>query len=188
MTSRWLLEATQGTDTTIQWRNLSLMVVNADKEIPEQFRPAMHAARGAHRIIAAARADGRNDVIGSFYTEWGRRFHHDHVPPERGLAKDVAAAVGAQQYAGAADDDRWDSVIEASTREGQQAAGGGDVGSPVIAFGEPRVGFFGPIVSPPPTGTDARLLLDHVVAMASNPGFYELKRGRSSGPQLGPRP
>src|SRR5687768_5826848 len=95
MTSRWLLEATGRTDTRIEWRNLSLLVVNADKEIPEQFRPAMDAARGAHRIIAAARADDRNDLVGSFYTEWGRRFHHDHVAPAPGLAKDVAAAVGA---------------------------------------------------------------------------------------------
>ena len=188
MTSRWLVDATAGTDVRIEWRNLSLLVVNEDKEIPEQYRPALEASRAAHRIIAALRSDDRTDVIGDFYTEWGRRFHHDRVTPGPSLAKDIAAAVGAQQWADAADDAAWDAVVEASTREGQQLAGGSDIGSPVVALGEPRVGIFGPIVSPPPTGEDAVKLLDHVVATITMPGFYELKRGRNDGPQLGKRP
>src|SRR6266508_6705487 len=83
MTSRWLVDAATRTDTQIQWRNLSLSIVNADREIPEQYRAAIEAARGAHRIIAALRADDRNRVVGDFYTEWGRRFHHDQVEPTR---------------------------------------------------------------------------------------------------------
>jgi len=182
------VDAATRTDTQIQWRNLSLSIVNADREIPEQYRAAIEAARGAHRIIAALRADDRNRVVGDFYTEWGRRFHHDHVDPTPGLAKDVAAAVGAHQWADAAHDNRWDSDVEASTKEGQDLAGGSDVGSPVLVFGEPRTGIFGPIVSPPPAGDDAVALLEHVVATAAMPAFYELKRGRRSGPRFGPRP
>ena len=91
-------------------------------------------------------------------------------------------------WASAANDDRWDEVIEASTKEGQQLAGGSDVGSPVLVFGEPRRGIFGPIVSPPPSGEEAVVLLEHVVATAAMPSFYELKRGRQGGPELGPRP
>ena len=81
MTSRWLVDAAEQTGTHIQWRNLSLAVVNADREIPERYRAALAAALGAHRIIAALLADGRNDLVGDFYTEWGRRFHHDGVEP-----------------------------------------------------------------------------------------------------------
>jgi hypothetical protein len=58
----------------------------------------------------------------------------------------------------------------------------------VLAFGEPRVDVFGPIVSPPPTGDAAVALLDHIVAIAAMPNFFELKRGRQSRPQLGVRP
>jgi hypothetical protein len=188
MTSRWLVEATTRTDRRIQWRNLSLAIVNSDREIPEQYRAALAESGRALRIIAAMRADGRNDEIGDFYTEWGRRFHHDHATPVEGLAGAVAAAVGAHTWTGAADDERWDADIEASTTEGQELAGGSDVGSPVLAFGEPRTGIFGPIVSPPPSGDDAVALLEHVVAAASMPAFYELKRGRRQGPQFGPRP
>ena len=78
--------------------------------------------------------------------------------------------------------------IEASTKEGQALGGGDDVGSPVLAFGEPRVGIFGPIVSPAPSGAAAVTLLEQVVALAAMPAFFELKRGRTGGPQLGPRP
>ena len=165
MTSRWLVDATAGTGFRVEWRNLSLLVVNENNEVPEQYRPALEAARGAHRIIAALRSDDRNDLIGDFYTEWGRRFHHDRVVPVPSMAKEIATAAGAQEWAQAADDERWDADVEASTREGQQLAGGSDVGSPVIALGEPRVGIFGPIVSPPPTGEDAVKLLD----MSSRP-------------------
>lgn len=188
MTSRWLVDAAGQTGTDIEWRNLSLGVVNADREIPEQYRAAVAAGRNAHRVIAALRADGRNDLVGDFYTEWGRRFHHDRAEPSAGLAGEVAAAIGAEQWAAAADDARWDPDVEASTKEGQELAGGGEVGSPILAFGEPRVGIFGPIVSPPPSGDHAVALFEHVVAASSMPGFYELKRGRNAGPQFGPRP
>jgi hypothetical protein len=188
MTSRWLVEATARTGRDIRWRNLSLAVINADREIPEKYRAAVAAAGNAHRIIAAMHAEDRNDEIGSFYTEWGRRFHHDRVDPTAILASEVAVASGAEQWAAAAAHDRWDAVVEASTKEGQELAGGSDIGSPVLVFGEPRIGIFGPIVSPPPSGNDAVALLDHVLAVAAKPAFYELKRGRQGGPRFGPRP
>ena len=188
MTSRWLVDASARTGTDVQWRNLSLAVVNADREIPERFRAGMRASERAHRVIAALRADERGDLIGDFYTEWGRRFHHDRAEPTTTLAEEVAAAVGADEWSSASSDERWDEHVEASTKEGQELAGGSDVGSPVLVLGEPRVGIFGPIVSPPPSGEDAVALLEHVLALAELPAFFELKRGRQTGPQFGPRP
>jgi len=58
----------------------------------------------------------------------------------------------------------------------------------VLAFGEPRIGTFGPIVSPPPTGDEAVALLHDVVATATMPKFDELKRGRRNESELGRRP
>lgn len=192
ITSRWLVDATSRTGAAIEWRNLSLAVVNADREIPEQYRSAMEAGTRAHRVIAALRAADRNDLVGAFYTEWGRRTFLDGVEPRADLAAEVADAVGAGQWSAAAEDNSWDGEVERSTKEGQDLAGGSDVGSPVLAFAaaatadRPRVGFFGPIVSPAPEGDDAVALLTHVEAAAALPSFYELKRGRTDGPQFTP--
>ena len=188
MTSRWLLDAAEQTGATVEWHNLSLAVVNVDKEIPEQYRAAVEGSIRAHRVIAALLADGEPGLVGDFYTEWGRHVHHDGEFPSAELVGQVASAVGAERWASAADDESWDAAVERSTNEGQELAGGGEVGSPVLAFGSPRVGVFGPIVSPPPQGAEAVALLDQVVAAASNPAFFELKRGRNEGPRMGPRP
>jgi hypothetical protein len=187
MTARWLIDATEQVGADIEWRNLSLAVVNADREIPEQYRSAIDAGVRAHRVIAALRADERNDLVGAFYTEWGRRVHQDGRAPANTLAIEVAEAVGAGNWTGAADDESWDAEVERSTKEGQALAGG-DVGSPVLAFGSPAVGAFGPIVSPPPQGEDAVALLHQVTGAIASPAFYELKRNRTDGPQFGPRP
>ena len=73
--------------------------------------------------------------------------------------------------------------MERSTKEALQLAGP-DVGSPVLAHGTPRVGFFGPIVNPGPRGEQAARLLDLVLQATDIEGFFELKRGRTRGPLL----
>jgi hypothetical protein len=187
MTSRWLVDAAAQAGTAIEWRSLSLAVINRGKEVPEQFRAARDASVRVHRVMASLRAAGRNDLIGALYTEYGRRTFHDDEPRSPQLVQAVAEAVGAGAWAAAADDESLDAAVEASTVEACELAGP-DVGSPVLAWGEPRRGTFGPIVSPPPAGADALALLEHVVALRDIPGVYEVKRGRRAGPEFGPRP
>ena len=57
---------------------------------------------------------------------------------------------------------------------------GQDVGTPVISV--EGVAFFGPVVTPAPKGEAAGRLWDGCVLVAGTPGFYELKRTRTSGP------
>ncbi len=85
------------------------------------------------------------------------------------------------------DDSGWDAAVEASTKQAIDLAGP-DVGSPVMAWGDPRVGIFGPIVSPGPRGEPAARLLDLVLEAGAIDGFFELKRGRSEGPAIPARP
>jgi hypothetical protein len=186
-TSRWLVSATGQRDVAISWRILSLAVLNEGREIPEQYRSAMAAGRGFHRLVAALLADGERDLVGALYSEYGRRVHHDGASPSVEVVRAGATAAGAGAWLEALDQESWDEVLRASTDEAVGLAGP-DVGSPVLAFDEPRLGIFGPIVSPPPAGDDAVRLLELVVDAARTPGFFELKRGRRTGPQPGPRP
>lgn len=186
-TSRWLVDATAERGLELIWRNLSLGVLNEGRELSEHLRLTLPASTAAHRVIAALIADGRNDLVGSLYTEYGRRVHHDKVAPTVDLVREVVAASGAGDWVAAIDDATWDVPVAESTRLAMSLAGP-DVGSPIIAFGEPRVGVFGPIVSPPPTGAQAQRLLDVVLLVTQCPGFFEIKRGRSGPVQLGPRP
>jgi 2-hydroxychromene-2-carboxylate isomerase len=186
-TSRWLVDAAEQAGITISWHSLSLGVLNEGREIPERYRAMQQAGTAAHRMIAALLADGRNDLVGDFYTEYGRRVHHDREGLSVDLVRAVAEAAGAGAWAAAIDEPSWDAAVRSST-EHAIALGGPEVGSPVLAFGDPIVGIFGPIVSPPPTGHLALRLLDLVLEIALVPSFFELKRGRVGGVELGPRP
>jgi hypothetical protein len=64
---------------------------------------------------------------------------------------------------------------------------GAEVGSPIIAVpcpdpGSGKIAFFGPVVTPAPKGEQAARLWDGTLAVASTPGFYEIKRTRTTGP------
>jgi DSBA-like thioredoxin domain len=187
LTSRWLVDAAGQRGIDVQWRSLSLGVLNAGKEIPEQFRAPMVAGQAAHRVIAALLADDRNDLVGAFYTEFGQQTFLGGQAPTVDVVRASAIAAGAEAWVEAVDDDSWDAGVAASTHHSIGLAGP-DVGSPIIAFGEPLTAIFGPIVSPAPTGADALRLLDRVLDTSTIPGFFELKRGRTAGPQFTANP
>jgi hypothetical protein len=78
-----------------------------------------------------------------------------------------------------ADSDAYDPQLRASHERGISLVGQ-QVGTPVISV--EGVAFFGPVVTPAPKGEAAGRLWDGVLAVASTPGFFELKRSRDVGP------
>jgi hypothetical protein len=54
------------------------------------------------------------------------------------------------------------------------------VGTPIVSVN--GVAFFGPVISPAPSGEQALALWDGVVAVAGYDGFFELKRSRTRDP------
>lgn len=68
------------------------------------------------------------------------------------------------------------------------ALAGGDLGIPIVALQGAKVTYFGPVLSPAPTGADAVDLWDTFVSLMRYDGIYEIKRSRRGRPQLGPRP
>ncbi len=88
------------------------------------------------------------------------------------------------ELADALDDESWDVTIRQETDEALGLTGK-DVGTPIIQFRPPDgVAFFGPVISRLPAPEQAVELWDHVVGLASFPGFAELKRSLRELPQL----
>ena len=139
------------------------------------------------RVLAAAQAVHGNDAVGRLYTSLGTLIHHDRDGNLERLAEGIAAAGLPADLIAAGDEPAWDEVIEASTREGW-ALVGEDAGIPIVQMDGSVTTYFGPVLSPAPTGDDALALWDALVTLGRIEGVYEIKRTRSVGPQFGPRP
>ncbi|MGV9503682.1 mycothiol-dependent nitroreductase Rv2466c family protein [Streptomyces sp. NPDC003642] len=189
MTSRWVLEVEKVRDIKVRWHVMSLSVLNENKldELPEKYRELLETGWGPVRVAIAAQQEHGVEVLGDLYTALGTRIHNQG----EGHGKETVAA--ALKDVGLPDSlmDHWDSTpydaeLRASHKEGIDKVGQ-DVGTPVIAVpgadGE-QIAFFGPVVTPAPKGEEAARLWDGTLAVASVPGFYEIKRTRTKGPDF----
>jgi protein-disulfide isomerase-like protein with CxxC motif len=189
MTSRWMLEVEKVRPVRVRWNVMSLAVLNEDRldELPEGYRELLTQAWGPVRVVIAAQQLHGDEVTGKLYTALGTRIHNEGLgvtPESIALAlSDVGLPADLIEYA---DKDTYDTELRASHKEGIDKVGQ-DVGTPVIAVpgadGE-QIAFFGPVVTPAPKGEEAARLWDGTVAVASVPGFYELKRTRTKGPDF----
>ncbi len=183
MTSRWLLEAARVRDLEPYFRVMSLAVLNEDKDSPEDYRRGLERGWGPLRACVAAAQHAGQQVLGDLYTALGNRIHLQGREIDRALVEEALTEVGLPtSLADAMESEEYDEALRASHHEGIGLVGQ-EVGTPVIAV--EGVAFFGPVVTPAPTGEAAGRLWDGVVLVASTPGFYELKRSREKGPDFG---
>jgi Mycothiol-dependent nitroreductase Rv2466c len=189
MTSRWINQVAPVRDLDITWRVFSLKY---KAELAGRPTPEAHAQRATAqwrglRVIEAVRKAEGDAPIGRLYTVIGTFNHYDRDFMLDRLDEAVTTSGLDVSYAAAADDESYDDVIMRSTDSGLEMVGN-DVGVPIIGFSGTGTALFGPIVSPPPTGSDALRLWDVFSELLTIPGFCETKRTRSGGPQLPPRP
>ena len=183
MTSRWMTEVQSVRDVDVRWHVMSLAVLNEGRDLPEQYVELMKRAWGPVRVVIAAQAAHGDSVVKALYDALGTRIH----PGGRGedldaVIAEALAEVGLPaELAHAAHTDEHDEALRAS-HQGAIDIVGDDVGTPVVAID--GVGFFGPVMTPAPKGEDAGRLWDGFALVTSVPGFYELKRSRSAGPQF----
>ncbi|MEU2441121.1 DsbA family protein [Streptomyces rubradiris] len=192
MTSRWVLEVEKLRDIEVRWHVMSLAVLNEDKldELPAEYRELLTTkAWPAVRVVTAAWQKHGEDVVGPLYTALGTRIHNNDegVTPEAiaGALADAGLPAELIDYAGQ-EDFEFEAELRASHKEGIEKVGQ-EVGTPVIALPGPdggQIAFFGPVVTPAPKGEQAARLWDGTVAVASVPGFYEIKRTRTAGPDF----
>jgi hypothetical protein len=183
MTSRWVLEAAKVRDLEPRFRVMSLAVLNEDKDIPQDYRDMLAGAWGPVRVCIAAAEKAGPDVLLPLYTALGNRIHLQGRPIDRQLVEEALLEVDLPaDLADAMDSDQYDVELRASHQQALDLVGD-EVGTPVIAVD--GVAFFGPVVTPAPKGEAAGRLWDGVLLVAGTPGFYELKRSRTKGPDFG---
>ena len=181
ITSRWLLETQKVRDVEVRLHTMSLAILNDGRDLPEEYANTMKQAWGPVRVMIAIEQRYGNEKLEPFYGAFGQRFHVQSQREDM-LATVQAALTDAgvdESLVDAATSDEFDGDLRASHFAGMDPVGF-DVGTPVVHVGD--VAFFGPVVKPAPKGEAAGTLFDGVVAVASIPGFYELKRTRSEGP------
>ena len=198
MTSKWVRQVAAQRDYDVDWRFISLRVVNADVDYAAHFPPEYEAGHTAGlrllRVAARARSMRGREAVGPLYAalgqhifeseraEWLSGEHRD----TREFVEPILAGAGLPaDLADALDDDGADDEIRAETDEAL-ALTGKDVGTPILHFrpAEGGIAFFGPVISRLPSDDEAVELWEHVVALASFPGFAELKRSLRERPQL----
>jgi hypothetical protein len=197
MTSKWVRIVQIQRHYRVDWRFISLRILNAGINYDEHFPAGYEAGHGAGlkllRVAARARAEQGRDAVGPLYAALGARIFdtaHDRPRPEgwagtRAFLEPILLDVGLPvQFADALDDDSWDAELASETDEAL-ALTGKDVGTPIIHFQPPAgVAFFGPVISRLPTEDQAGPLWDHVIGLAGFAGFAELKRSLRERPQL----
>ncbi|GAB4078496.1 mycothiol-dependent nitroreductase Rv2466c family protein [Nostocoides australiense] len=180
MTSRWLMEVEQARPVDVTWSVMSLSVLNQGRDLDPDYQALMDAAWAPVRVLTAARAAHGDAVLKPLYDALGERIHHQgrrdygHI-----IAEALAEAGLPAELAAAADSESYDEALRASHQRAIDLVGD-EVGTPVISV--EGVAFFGPVVSPSPKGEAAGRLWDGCVLVAGTPGFYELKRTRTTGP------
>ncbi|NNN00699.1 MAG: disulfide bond formation protein DsbA [Acidimicrobiaceae bacterium] len=180
ITSRWLLEAANVRDLEVDFHVMSLAVLNDGRDLPDEYRDFLLHAWGPVRVLVAAEHQHGSAVVEPLYSAMGTLHHVNGVSDlDRVILEALKVTELPIGLASAARSNEFDTLLRASHHRGMDPVGT-DVGTPVIHVGD--IAFFGPVVTPAPRGEDAGRLFDGVLAVASIPGFYEIKRSRIEGP------
>jgi 2-hydroxychromene-2-carboxylate isomerase len=196
MTSRWVRMVAAQRDYRVDWRFISLRILNANVDyathFPEHYEDEHTAGLRLLRVFARVRSDHGRAAIEPLYSRIGARLFDT---PREGLS---AADLGTPrllepllrdaglpvELAAGLDDAAIDDEVRTETEEALILTGR-DVGTPILHFQPPGgTAFFGPVISRLPRPADAGPLWDHVIALAAFPGFAEIKRSLRERPQL----
>lgn len=199
MTSKWVRMVRESRDYRVEWKFISLRLLNSHIDYASHFPPEYEAGHTAGlrllRVAASIRRDHGPEPLDAFYLACGTRIFDEHTGTYLIDARDIRGTTGfvapiltelglPDHHLAALDEPAFDAEIQAETDEAL-ALTGRDVGTPIIQFQPPDgVAFFGPVISRLPTQDEAATLWDNVIGLAGFPGFAELKRSLREKPQL----
>lgn len=196
MTSRWVRQVAGQRDYDVEWRFISLRMVNAEIDYATHFPAGYERSHSAGlallRVAAEVRQQAGPAAVAALYEAMGTAIFEDSPEAQRaGLADPRKLAATALATAGldaslaaAVEATGHDPTIQAETDQALSLTGR-DVGTPILHFDPPAgTALFGPVISRLPAPDDAVDLWEHVVALSRFGGFAELKRSLREVPQL----
>jgi hypothetical protein len=160
----------------VRWRFFSLAWINGyAEERPETLVPL--------RVLALVEREGGNEAVDQLYLSLGTAIHErgetlrevgdlDRMIP----AALTEAGLDPSLYQRALDDPTTLAAVEVDHKVATERHAA--FGVPWLVLDGQEIGFYGPIVQPPPRGEEALALWDHAAWMLSRPYLYELKRER----------
>ncbi len=194
MTSKWLRTVQRQRGDTVEWRFISLRLLNKhvdyDAHFPPEYEDGHTAGLRMLRVCSQVLDDHGQEAVARLYPALTSQVFE--VGPDAYDATDLDGLVRSalrecdlpEELVGHLDDESHDARIQESTDEAL-ALTGKDVGTPILHVAPPEgAAFFGPVISRLPSDEDALRLWDHVVGLATFPGFAELKRSLREQPQL----
>jgi 2-hydroxychromene-2-carboxylate isomerase len=181
LTSRWMMEVERVRPVRVTWHVMSLSVLNAGRdELSPEYREMMDRAWFPVRVLTAAASTHGSELIKALYDAIGTRIHLGGEKDYRVAVADALAELQLPaQLLQYGETDQFDDELRASHHAGMDQVGT-DVGTPIVAVGGHA--FFGPVLTPAPTGEQAGRIWDGVLALGSYDGFFELKRTRTQPP------
>ena len=177
ITSRWMLEVEKVRDVETTFHVMSLSVLNADKDVPQDYKDMIESGWGPVRIAIAVEQQHGTGALRPFYSAIGTKRHNEGREFDIEMYEDALAEAGLPiELAKASVDESLDEAVRASHQGGIDRVGE-EVGTPVIAIG--GTAFFGPVLQSIPRGEVAGTVFDGARALAAFPDFFELKRTRT---------
>ena len=142
ITSRWVDEVARQRNLEVEWRFIALRILNEAKDYERDFPPGYVEGHGTGlkllRVCAAVKAEQGPARMGELYTQFGGDIHvngrrHEMADHYEAGFPDYLRSVGVEErFVAAANDDRWDDDLRASTLESLSRVGK-DVGTPIIS-------------------------------------------------------
>lgn len=196
ITSRWVAKVAAQREFGVDWRFISLRLINSHKDYATEFPPEYEFGHTAGlrmlRVAAAVRHELGRQPLGGLVTAYGHSYWdlpkgsgmRDRLSTTEHVEEVLRAAGLPTRFAAALDDTSWDDLLAAES-ELALSRTGREVGTPIVTFQPPDgLSFFGPVISRVPSDAEAVELWDAVTTLAKFPGFAEIKRSLREQPQL----
>ncbi len=195
VTSRWVEEVRTLRSYEVEWRFISLKMINQDRTddwYTPRYRDVHMAGLYVHRVADEVRLQLGNEGVGSLYAACGTAFHNQQrreeitAAPEAFMVEMLTTAGLPTALAAHVHDESHDAYVQAET-ELAFSRTGKDVGTPIITFHpgtDAEASFFGPVIARIPRGDEALRLWDAVEVIATTSGMAELKRSNRASIQF----